>query len=368
MKAVAIDREGNVGIVETPKPEPGPGEVLVRTRAVGVCATDREMVRTKSIYTIPDNEPNLILGHEGMGSVVEAGPEVSSFVADDVVVPVAYINDHTHEIAPSVVVPCRIDMCPFGTERRRGINTHGYFREFFSEKPDYLVKAPPEIADIAMLLEPLTVTLKGIREAHALTQRWMDRQTLFEPEEFPQRVLIIGAGPIGMLGIALSRVYGWETVGVDLVVADSIKAEVVTALGARYVNARETSPAELRDVSPEFDIIIEAVQEPRVVFDYLSLLAMNGVFVVVGWTASERTGSVDMTSFVMELLGKQAAIVSTVGASRRHYEEGMRRLVQMRAAFGPALDRMVTGRYPVDRYQEGLDAASPDEIKTVLEF
>jgi threonine dehydrogenase-like Zn-dependent dehydrogenase len=367
MRALAINELGELNLRDMPEPEPGPGEVLIRTKAVGICATDREMVRSKTIFTVPDGQKDLILGHEGLGSVVALGEGVAGLIPGESMVPVAYIDEHRHSVA-GLEIPCRIDMCPFGHERRRGINADGFFRDYFVDRPNQLVSVPSEISDVAMLLEPLTVTLKGLTDAHVVRQRWLEGSSALTPDEFPQKTLVVGAGPIGLLGILLSRVYGWETVAVDVVDADSKKAQIVKQAGAHYINARETSPQDIRANFKEFDIIVEAVQDPRILFDYVDLLAMNGVFLVVGWVAGVREDSLDMASFIRELLTKHATVLATVGGGRRHYQEGMRRLVEMKRSFGDVLEQMVTARYPIEQYETGLAIAGPQEIKTVLEF
>lgn len=362
MKAIAVDTEGVLGLHELPDPRPAVGEVLIETQAVGICATDREMIRAKQVYTLPPGEPHLVLGHEGLGRIIDCGSSVDGFAIGDLVVPVAYRRcEPMHAL-------CRVDMCPYGHDRRRGINSHGFFSEYFVEAPEYLLKVPSELADVAVVLEPLTVTLKGLTEAQALLDRWEGLACVYRPEDRKRKVLIIGAGPIGLLGIITSRTYGWTTVGVDTVPEDSLKAQLVQSVGASYVNGAEHSPDELQEMFGEFDIVLTAVQEPTVVVNYMPLVGMNGVFVITGWTASQKEVSLDLGSFIYQLLGKQVSIIAPTGAWTPHYQEGMSILLQAKASFGDVVNRVITHRFPYEQFDEGFANVGPTSIKTVLDF
>jgi threonine dehydrogenase-like Zn-dependent dehydrogenase len=365
MKAIAIDRAGELGLVDVPDPEPDERSVLVRTRRVGICATDREMVRSKTIYQIPEGEDHLILGHEGLGVIDSVPPGTTGLEAGDVVVPSAYIQ--WPPMDPSLA-RCRVDLCPYGKEFRRGINSHGFFREAFAERPEYLLKVPPDLTEVAVLLEPLTVTLKGFTDAQLLRDRWLGMPCGARPGDYRQRVMVIGAGPIGMLGIMLARTYGWETVGVDAVPEDSLKAQLIRDVGAHYVDARATSAADIGEQFGTFDVIVECVQEPTVLQTYLDLLGIGSVFVLVGWTAADKEVSLNIAELVRTLLDKQATILSTTGAGHAHYVEGMRRLSAIKASFGDVLERSVTTSLPYADFAEGFAVGGPDQVKTVLEF
>ena len=189
MKAIGIDTEGILALRDCPEPRPARREVLVETQTVGICATDREMVRTNQVYTIPSGEDYLILGHEGLGRIIEKGSDVDEFAVGDLVVPVAYRRcEPMHAL-------CRVDMCPYGQDRRRGINTHGFFSENFVETPEYLLSVPSELSELAVLLEPLTVTLKGFTEAQAILSRWEGMPCFYRPDDRQRSVLVVGAGP-----------------------------------------------------------------------------------------------------------------------------------------------------------------------------
>jgi threonine dehydrogenase-like Zn-dependent dehydrogenase len=362
LKAIGIDTEGILALRDHPEPRLARWEVMVETQTAGICATDREMVRTNQVYSIPSGEDFLILGHEGLGRIIEKGSDVDEFAVGDLVVPVAY-----RRCEPMRAL-CRVDMCPYGQDRRRGINTHGFFSEHFVEAPEYLLRVPSELAELAVLLEPLTVTLKGFTEAQTILSRWEDMPCFYRPDDRQRSVLIVGAGPIGLLGIIVARTYGWRTVGVDTVPRESAKAQLVLNVGANYVDATERTLDEIREEFGDFDIVLTAVQDPTALLSYMPLVGMNGTFVIVGWTGAQKEVSFDLGSFIYGLLGRQVSILAPTGAWTPHYEEGMSVLLRAKQSFGDVLDRVITHRYPYQRFQEGFANVGPTSIKTVLDF
>src|SRR5687768_14311054 len=82
--AVHPGQAGSLHLTEIPREEPGPGEVLIRVRQVGVCGTDREIIHAQ-FGTAPLGEGSLVLGHEMLGEVAAAGPGVIGFVPGELV-------------------------------------------------------------------------------------------------------------------------------------------------------------------------------------------------------------------------------------------------------------------------------------------
>jgi threonine dehydrogenase-like Zn-dependent dehydrogenase len=363
MRAIAVHVDGALGLVEVPEPELHSDEALVRMTSVGVCATDREMIRTGTIFTMPPGEDQLILGHEGLGRIEHVGAGVDGLSPGDVVVPVAYRRCEPMQLA------CRVDLCPYGKDRRAGINSHGFFSEFVTRPAEYLVKVPDEVATTAMLLEPLTVSLKGMTDANMLRQRWLDLPCHYRPAELRTRALIIGIGPIGMLGVFVARSFGWDTVAVDIVPDGSPKAALVGRVGATYVDGREHTPEAIRTRFDEFDVIVEAVQAPRALIDYADILAPNGVFVILGWSGGSEMVTFDLARFVRDvLLTKQASIVASTGAGTPHYIEGAQILASVTQQYGDVLSQLITHRYPAQDFAGAFQTTGPDQIKAVIDF
>src|SRR5215475_15532519 len=144
-------------IDDVPEPPRADGAVLVRTLALGVCGTDREIVRGE-YGTAPPGEKRLVIGHESFGDVVEA-PASSELKAGDRVVGVVRRPDP---------VPCPAcaagewDMCRNGRYTERGIKErNGYGADFFRVEPEFLVKIDAALGDAGVLVEPTSVVAKA---------------------------------------------------------------------------------------------------------------------------------------------------------------------------------------------------------------
>ena len=221
---------GSAAVTDMPEPEPGPGELLVDGIALGVCGTDREIADGEYGWAPPGSE-RLILGHESLGRVREA-PDGSDFAAGDLVVGVVRRPD------PVPCVACahgEFDFCRNGRYTERGIKElHGYGSERWTVEADYAVKLEPELEPVGMLMEPTTILAKAWEQIERI-----GRRAYFEPE----RVLVTGAGPIGLLAAMLGVQRGLEVHVLDRS-TDGPKPELVGALGATTTTA--TSPRSPR--------------------------------------------------------------------------------------------------------------------------
>src|ERR1044071_884903 len=176
MRAVGVvpgDRE--VRLVEHEAPRiTASNHVRIRSLEVGVCGTDREIC-TFVYGSPPDGFDYLVLGHESLGGGVEGGAEGSQLKRGDLVgASVRRPCPHAHCLA------CREDkqdFCYTGDFTERGIKmTHGFLTEFYVDEEKYLTSVPPDLRDVAVLVEPLTVAEKGLAQVRKIQQRlpWID--------------------------------------------------------------------------------------------------------------------------------------------------------------------------------------------------
>jgi len=138
------------------EPSSSDGAVLVRTLALGVCGTDREIV-SGAYGSAPPGEDRLVIGHESLGTVQEAPAGCGVKVGDRVVGIVRRPDP----------VPCPAcgvgewDMCRNGRYTERGIKErHGYGAEYFRIEPDFLVTVDPALGIAGVLLEPTSIVAK----------------------------------------------------------------------------------------------------------------------------------------------------------------------------------------------------------------
>ncbi|RJF90059.1 zinc-binding alcohol dehydrogenase [Oleomonas cavernae] len=220
MRAVVM-RNGALELATAPIPRPGPGEVLVKTLATGICGSDLHCVahgdrllasaRAVTGVDIYDPKEPVILGHEFCAQVVEHGP--GTRVAHPVGMRVVSV--------PFLLRPQPVTI-GFG-----GFDTPGGFAEYMVLSEDLLIPVPDNVPnDIATLAEPLAVALHAVNRGK------------LGPDDVP---LVIGCGPIGLTVIAILKMRG---IG-PIVAADfsPSRRAMATRLGADLVvDPRETSP------------------------------------------------------------------------------------------------------------------------------
>ena len=144
--------------------------------------------------------------------------------------------------------PCRRgrqDFCITGDFTERGIKgAHGFMTEFVVDDERYVVKVPKELREVAVLLEPLTVAEKAAEQVRVLAQR-LPGDLKGDPSSLD--AVVLGAGPIGLLGAMKLVDAGFNTWVYSRDKADSPNVSIVSAIGARFVSSSEHPPADLSE-------------------------------------------------------------------------------------------------------------------------
>jgi threonine dehydrogenase-like Zn-dependent dehydrogenase len=335
MRAVAVFPETHeLRIIDVPPPQAG-GEhdVTVRVREVGICGTDRE-IGGFHYGTPPPGLSRLVIGHEALGEVVAVGPAVHRLRPGDLVaLTVRRPCDYESCVA------CRAgrqDFCITGGFHERGIKeADGFMTELVVEQERYVVRVPRSLADVGVLIEPLTIAAKAAVELDAISRRYP-----WEP--MGQRALVLGAGPIGILGAMMLVTRDVETVVYSLEPADSDRARLVRSFGGEYVSARDLALSELRQHLRTFDVMFEAVGTAKVAFGALDALAPNGVFIFSGVPAGTRPIEIDLGSIMRNIVLKNQVLFGTVNASRAAFEASVRELEQFMTVFPEAVRGLIT--------------------------
>src|SRR3954453_6060623 len=173
MKAIAVHpgRPNSMHLREVDDPRledvPGGRGVLVEVLRVGVDGTDKE-INAAEYGDAPDGHDYLITGHESLGRVVEAGPNVPSTIKPGTIV-VASVR------RPGMSVYDSIGLQDFTTDDvyfERGINKrHGYLCEYYVEDFESIVPLPDCLPETGVLLEPMTVAEKAVNQAYEIQRR-----------------------------------------------------------------------------------------------------------------------------------------------------------------------------------------------------
>lgn len=348
MRALTVlpGTSGSLQVGQVPDPRPAAGDLLVRGIAVGVCGTDRE-IASGDYGQAPPGHERLVLGHESLGKVLQA-PDGSGFAAGDLVAGVVRRPD------PRPCGACahgEFDMCRNGEYTERGIMAlDGYGSEYWSVEPAYAVRLDPRLAGVGMLMEPASVLAKAWEQIERISARaWWE----------PKRVLVTGAGPIGLLAALMAVQRGLDTHVLDRV-EGGLKPRLVADLGAHYHSGQVEKVAGA--VDPQ--ITVEATGVPSVVFDAMRYNAKAGIVCLTGVSPTGRELTLDAGAVNRTIVLENDVVFGSVNANLRHYQAAARAL---EAAHLPWLERMITRRVPLERALEAFEPAD-DDVKVVIDL
>jgi len=258
MKAAVFRGAEEIEVAAVPPPELEPGEVLIRVGYCGICGSDLEAFQT-GMY-----EPGLIIGHEFSGAIAALGPEVAGWQIGDRVV----VSD---ALPCGECLPCRqgrLDACASLT--MIGVTHDGGMAEHTKIAARALHRLPAHVTlRQGALVEPLSVALHGVR-----------RSRLKAGDD----VLIIGAGPIGLLTLQCAQLAGARSVIVSEV--DPTRAALAHRLGASAVlnPTRDNLGVALADLTGGFgpEVIFICTGAPATFRDAVSLVRKGGQIFVLG--------------------------------------------------------------------------------------
>jgi len=356
MRAVVVTpgEQGSGRLAEVPDPRPRPGEVLVRVSEVGLDGTDIEILEGQ-YGEAPPGEDYLIIGHESLGQVQELADGAGGLSPGDWVVAIVRRPDP---------VPCRNcaadewDMCLNGQYTERGIKgRHGFLAEFYAEAPKFLVKVSEKLSPFAVLLEPLSIVEKAVEQIKRIQSRMVWQ---------PQRAMVLGAGTIGLLAGMVLRLQDLE-VHIYNRSEQKIKRDVTESIGANFICAEERPLGhELeREIGP-LDIVVEATGFSPLAFDAMDMVGPNGIVCLTGVSGGSRALQIAADHLNLEMVLMNKVVFGTVNANRRHFETGVHHLQEIEARWPGVLSRMITRRYPIERFTDALRRSSQD-IKRVVE-
>lgn len=341
-------------------------QVRIRTLDVGICGTDREIC-TFVYGEPPKGFDYLVLGHESLGQVLEVGADVKNLKVGDLVVP-SVRRPCAHENCE----PCkaeRQDYCSTGNYIERGIKSlHGYMAEYYVEDEQFLNFVPQDLRDVAVMTEPLTIAEKGLQQVWQVQKRLPWASSIpGKPPGHGLKAVVLGAGPIGILGTMALLVRGFDTYVYSRSKAPNVKSDLVNSLGAKYISSLEVTPAQLAEQVGNIDLVYEAVGGSRVSFDVMEVLGVNGIFVFTGIPAPGKKIEIDGEQLMRNIVLKNQAIVGTVNADRESFQNAIADLGEFKRRWPKQLESMITGRFAPDHYLDLLVGKNTG-IKNVIRF
>ena len=368
MKAIAVipKQKDSVHLVEMDKPSLDEIKdrrgVLVEVLRVGACGTDRE-INNGEYGVAPRGSDFLVLGHENFGRVVQVGENVKELQKGDFVVA-------TVRRPRGSSIYDKIGEQDFTTDDKyyeRGISRiHGYMAEFYAESADFLIKIPPAIAEVAVLLEPLSIIEKGLKQAGDIQERlkiW-----------HPKTAAVLGTGNVGLLTAMAMRMRGYEVHAFGKDKAEGyLNADLLKDIGATYDSTMETSVADSTENYGEYDLVFECTGYSPIIFDAMQSLNENGILILASVTGGERkTDAVPSDKINQMFVLGNRAMVGTVNANREHFEMGVKDLALCEAMYAGWLSRMMTHKVEgLENYEKIFDilnnSAKYNAIKAYFE-
>jgi L-iditol 2-dehydrogenase len=328
---------GNVELRDVPDPVPSPGQVKIEISACGICGTDLHV-----LHDTFRNFPPVILGHEFVGRVVEEGADVRDRVD----------RDARYAVLGATAVTCgRCRYCLSGefmfcTGRRgMGHGVNGAFARYACVRPDQLFRLDDTLPEAeGALVEPLAAAVHAVAE-----------MTTVRPADV---ALVSGPGPIGMLCLLVLVHHGIRTI-VAGTPADASRLALAQQLGAaRVVDVERENLAEVvrsETVGLGVDVAFEVSGAAASAAACLDALRPLGRYTQVGHFGRPISVPFDQIGF------KQLRVVGSVGYTAATWMRTMKLLAQ-----GLRPSRIVTHRFPLDRWQEGFDLFAGRQALKVL--
>jgi L-iditol 2-dehydrogenase len=319
VRAVVIERPGQVALRELEAPSAGPGEVVVRSRAAGVCRTDLEVLRgelDRRWVRYP-----CVPGHEWSGEIAEVGEGVEGLAAGDGVV-------------CEGIIPCGgCRRCLAGDTNlcenydQLGFTRPGGYAELVRVPARVVHRLPEDVSfDAGVLVEPASVVLRALERGRLAND---------------EAVGVVGVGTIGSLAIVLARMFEPARI-----VAYGIRPEELEL--ARRLGADEAVDVSTEPPPGELDVVFETAGSVAAVELATRLVSDGGRVVMLGIAPEGQTlASVPANRFSLrdlELIG-----------SFSYTSAAWARVVSLLADGRVDLAPIVTHRFPLDEFEQAFE-------------
>jgi L-iditol 2-dehydrogenase len=333
MRASVLRGAGDLTVEERPDPVPGAHEVLVRVSSVGVCGSDVHYYEHGRIGSFVVAAP-LVLGHEPAGVVVAVGDSVSRLEIGQRVSVEPGVPDFTCDQC----LGGRYNLC-YAMRFFATPPIDGAFAELVTVHEQFAHAVPDALSDdAAALLEPLSVGLWACRKAGVAAG---------------SRVLITGAGPVGLLAAQVAMALGASEVTVTDV--SEHRLELARSLGVH--TALDVSTTSLTQAGVRADVLLECSGRPAALGEAIGVVARAGRVVLVGM------GTDDARLPVSRIQEYELTVTGTF-----RYANTWPTAIALAASGQVALDPLVTGHYGLDDVEKALTAtrSDPGAIKPVV--
>lgn len=340
MKAIikATSEAGSLQVADMPKPEPGPGQVLVQIKATGICFTDVSILNNLYKGRKPVPIP-LIMGHEGAGVIAELGPGTKDHVVGE-------------RVGIEVLSGCgKCLQCRSGFKNmcsdwdHLGITCHGTFAEYAVLPSNQAHKIPDDLDFAeAAFLEPLSLVVRTLEQVKPMVG---------------ETVAILGPGSLGMFHLQAFKAAGASKIFMIGLEQDCERFEIARDLGADHIiNLNKEDPMEtiLEHTNGQgADIVVETANSPKATQMTFDLAAPRGRVVLFGLYP-------EATFSPVQMLRKGLTVFGDVAIVPRQFLRAMNWVVSGKVS----ARKMITKRFSLDQAAEAFEAGRRGETVKVL--
>lgn len=341
-----------------PAPRRRGNRTLFRTLATGIDGTDEETAQKRGLV-LPKGARDLVLGHEAVAEVIETSRGSALRTGSHVVPLVRQGCGSCKECRHGAV-----DLCASPDFTEHGIRgLHGFMQDLWTDHEDHVVPVSKALSPWAVLVEPLSIIVKGWEQSARIQSRlpWFQK-TVFRPE----RALVVGAGSLAAMAALLLHHHGVPTTALDRHGDDAASSKLWRRLSVAHVASGSRAEAALR--KPGFDLILETTGVPKVFAETTRLLASNGVMVLFGIPARPRGRSQLPSEVLTRLVVQNQVVFGSVNSNRAHFEEAIRILTKVRRQGASLFDLVVTHRFSPDDAKLAFATSDESVVKKVIDW
>jgi threonine dehydrogenase-like Zn-dependent dehydrogenase len=313
----------------------------------------------------PEGGDFIIPGHIAVGKVVETGSLVRDFQTGDVVVPTIRRDCNR-------CIDARSDLCPYPEHYRDSglLGAHGFARDFLTIRSRYLIKIPPHLEHLALLLTPLSIAEKAHNEAVQVTKRF-NFYCYHESQEVAPHALVVGMEPVGIMTVFLLSLYNYRLTVFCRRALDDVRSGIFELLDLEYINTSRVPAEKLEMAGYNFRQFFETTGDPDFIFRIIPFMAPNAVGVLMGAPdkSSMNQGlEVPAAKLITRMVMGNQVLIGSIKAGRDAFESAARHLSELADLYDESLSALFTHTFPLEGYEQLLSLSTRDTIIPVLEM